>query len=393
MDKISVELFEGICNVVDDRAALKALRLVNRQFAAIAERYLFKTLIVFQHTSSWRKVESIAHCPRLASLVKKLEVVPLIVGHNPGSYYHWKQRSQGRRVEDYLRLGDRGAAVATLVEPLNHELAMVLGLQRRFQEWFWRPEAIERSVVSFKRHVLLELLPLQALSEVEMAWPPDRSIPGPHSSGWEREGNFRLGIIDLFGPLNKRCNAHLSFALLVLHDSGLKITTLELHQYREVLLNQVYPVPTMIYLKHLKLTFRHPFDVGQYQAWVMSAGGGKKIGWTLAPYLANAENLETLILTQDRFTDRREDRCVDSFDIVPILSTASWPKLRSVWVDEVFTRSPSLLQFIGTYGNSLRSIHLDRPVNCEAFWLHLASILRTQCANPNCVISSGENTL
>ena len=392
MDNIPVELFEGICNVVDDRAALKALRLVNNQVANIVTRYLFKTLIVYQHMSSWRKVELIAHCPRLASLVKKLELVPLIVSPNTLSYYDWKQRSQGHRVEDYLRLGDRGAAVAERVEPLDDSLATVLKLQQRYQISFWCPEAIQRSAASFKSHLLLESLPLRALSEIEMAWPPDLLILGPYSSRREREGNSRLGIIDLFGPLNKRCNAHLSFALLVLHDSGLKITTLELHQYREVLLNQMYQVPTVVYLKHLKLNFRHPFDVEHKQARAM-ADGANKFGWTLAPYLANAENLETLILTQDRFTDRREDRCVYSFDIVPILSTAPWPKLRSVWFGEVFTRSPYLLQFTRIHGNSLRSLHLDQPVGCEAIWRLLAFALHRRCASSDCVISSRDNSL
>lgn len=395
MDKIPVEVFEDICNVVNDRVALKALRLVNKQFANIAACYLFKTLIVFQHWSSWRKIELIAHCPRLAQLVKKLELVTITVGDDIATFDEWKERGQGHRVEGHLRLGDRGAAVAELVEPLNDKLAVVLRLQQRYQTWRWwdyGQKDIERFAAFSGSYRSLLSLPLPALSEIETAWPPDLCVSGPHPGRQQREGNIRLGIVDLFGLANKRCNAHLSFALLVLHAQGLKITTLELHQYREILRNQMYPVPILICLKHLKLHFRLPPTVERHQAMAMSDGQGR-LEWILAPYLANAENLENLVLTQGRFTDRHEDECVESYDIIPILSRASWPKLRSVWLGEVFTRSTYLLEFLMTYGNSLRSIHLDRPGDLKYVWQDLASRIRTRCTNPNCVISCSDGTI
>ena len=395
MDKIPVEVFENICNVADDRVALKALRLVNKEFADIAARYLFKTLIVFQHPSSWRRIGLIAHCPRLAHLVKKLELVTITIGDDTGTFDEWKERGQGHRVEGHLRLGDRGAAVAELVEPLNDKLAVVLRLQQRYLTWLWWDYGQEEIAVFaeiFGSHRLLLPLPLPALSEIETAWPPSLLVSGPHPGRQQREGNIRLGIVDLFGPANKRCNAHLSFALLVLHELGLKLTTLELHQYREILLNQMYPVPTLIYLKHLKLHFRHPPTVERHQAMAMADGQGR-LEWILAPYLANAENLENLVLTQGRFTDKHEDECVESYDIIPILSRASWPKLRSVWLGEDFTRSTYLLEFLMTYGNSLRSIHLDRPGDLKNVWQGLASSIRTRCANPNCVTSCSDGTI
>ncbi|KAK0510759.1 hypothetical protein JMJ35_007191 [Cladonia borealis] len=397
MDKIPVEIFEGICNVVDDRAALKVLRLVNKKSANIAERYLFKTLLVFQHMSSWHKVKLIAHSPRLAHLVKKLELVPITVSFSIKNYFEWMQRGQGRRVEDHLRLGHRGAAVAELVAPLtlNDEVGFVLGLLKKYENWLrWgtNREAIEYvAAIPWVPRTALSL-PLPALSEIETAWPPDLRASDPHPGRREREGNLPLGIVDLFGSSNKRCNAHLSFALLALHDNGLKLTTLELHQYREILLDQIHPVPTLIHLKHLKLHFRHPFDVEHKQARAM-ADGAKIFEWTLAPYLANAENLENLTLTQDRFIDKREDECVWSYDIVPILSTASWPKLRSVWFGRIFTMSTYSPQFMMMHGKSLRTIHLDRPVSREIVWQLLASKIRTQCANPDCAISCTDDII
>ena len=395
MDKIPVEILEDICNVIDGRMALKALRLVNKRFANIAARYLFKSLIVFQRMNSWHNIELIAQCPRLAHLVKKLELVTMTVGGHAMSFDEWKERSRGHRVRSDFRLGNRGAAVAALVEPLDDKLAVALWLQQRYRTWLWGDrgqEAIERIAASFESHRLLSSLPLPALSEIETAWPPDLSISGLRHGRRERQGDSRLGIVDLFGPTNKRCNAHLSFALRALHDSGWKITTLELHQYREILRDQMYPVPILMSLKHLKLHFRHPFDVEDKQARAITHGL-ERPELTLAPYLENAENLEDLILTQAPFTKRREDEWVWSFDIVPVLLTASWPKLRSVWFDWVFTTSTYLPQFMMMHGNSLRSIHLNRPVSREIVWQLLASRIRTQYANPNCVISSSDNTI
>ena len=226
MDKIPVEVFEGICNAADDKRTLKALRLVNKTFANIAERYLFRTLIVFQRIDSWDKVKLIADDRRLCRLVKKLEVVPMIVESN-------------------IRL--------------------------RSPTFPWLP----RTGVS---------LYLPKFSELATAWPPELYRR-------EREGNSSLGIVDLFGPSNEFCNAHLSFALRALRFGGLKMTTLELHQYREILLDQIWATPSLIHLKHLKLHFHHPFDVEQIQARAMS-DGNEEFAWTLAPNLARAENLE-----------------------------------------------------------------------------------------------------
>ena len=395
MDKISVEILGEICNVVDDRVALKALRLVSKKLADIVACYLFKTLIIFQHWSSWHRLELIARCPRLAHLVKKLELVTMTAGDNTGLFSGWKRRSQGHRVEGHLRLGHRGAAVAELVEPLNDKLAVVLRLQQRYQTWLWwdeGQEALFRFAADFESYGLLSSLSLPALSEIETAWPPDQWISGPYPGRRERQGNLRLRLVDFYGAVNRRCNAHLSFALVALHDRGMKITTLELHQYREILRSQMNLVPILFYLEHLKLHFRHPFDVEDHQALAMFAGD-RGLKMTLAPYLAYAENLENLIVTQDCFTDKREDKRIWSYDVIPILSTASWPELRSVRLGEVFTRSTHLIQFLMMYGNGLRSIHLDRPVRREIVWQRLASRIRTQCANPNCVISSRDNII
>lgn len=411
MERIPVELIEEICNALDyDQQALKELRLVNRKFANTVAPYLFRTLIVLPHLSTWSKFESITNCPRLARLVRKLEIVPLIIGDCTGTFDDWKQRSQVHRVQGRLRLGDRGAAVAELVEPFDDKLAAVLRLQKRYQIWLsWvkGQEAIERTAAHFESQGLPSSLPLPALSELEIAWPSDLWMIGPHRGRRERNGNFRPG--DILSPANQRCNAQLTFALIVLHDSELKITRLELHQYRDVLMNQIHPVPVLIYLKHLKLHFRHQFlamfDAPGSLRWRLMLANALANGeqtetyqMKLAPFLANAENLESLVLTLDHFVHRYDDRHGPDdecrwLDLVPILSTASWPKLRSVWLHGVFTKSPHLIRFLMTYGKSFHSIHLDRPVRREIVWKLLASRIGTQFANRDCIISCRDDSI
>ena len=365
MEKIPVEVLEDICNVFDDRVTLKALRLVNKKFADIAASSLFKTLVVFQHSSSWRRVELIAHRPWLAHLVKKLEVVPLVDGNSAGLFIEWKQKSRSHRVQCHLKLGNRGTAVAELVEPFDDKLAAVLRLQKRYQTWLlWvkGQEAIEGTATHFKNQGLPSPLPFPTLSELEIAWPSDLWMTRLHRGRRERSGNFRPG--DILSPANQRCNAQLTFTLLVLHDSELKITRLELHQYRDVLIDQIHPVQVLIYLKHLKLHFRHRY-LAVFDANALANGEETEpYQMKLAPFLANAEILESLVLSLNHFVDRYNDRHGPDdecrwLDIVPIFSTASWPKLRSVWLHGVFTRSPHLMQFLMTYGKSLHSIHLD----------------------------------
>lgn len=264
MDKIPVEIIEVICNAVDNKVTLKAMRLVNKNFAYIAARYLFETLLVYQTTSNWRMIELIAKCPRLAPLVKRLKLVTMTTsGDDDETLDEWRQRTQGHRLEGHLRKEDRGAAVAELVEPLNDKLAVVLGLQRRYQSWLWwdeSPEAIERIVASYWMPRTTLSLPLPALSEIETAWVGDLWKSNPDFGRRGRQGILRFRSGEFFGRQDHIRNAHLSFALLVLNDSELKITTLELHQCREILLDQIYSVPILISLKKLKLHFRHPFD-------------------------------------------------------------------------------------------------------------------------------------
>ena len=102
------------------------MRLFNRKFADTAARFLFKTLVIFQHLSSWHKVNLVAQCPQLAHLFQKLEIVTLAIGGGTLTFNEWKQRTQGHRLEGRLRVGNQRAAVAEVVEPYDEKLGVVL---------------------------------------------------------------------------------------------------------------------------------------------------------------------------------------------------------------------------------------------------------------------------
>ena len=276
-------------------------------------------------------------------------------------------------------------------------LAVVLRNQRRWETWHWWDlghKNIERLAQRFPSHQAPFSLPLPALGEIKTGWPFDVSTTGPRPGRPERAANFRHGFRDVLGAANKRCNAHLSFALLYLHNSGLRITTLELHQYREIVKNQMYPVPVLGYLKHSKLRFRHQFTVEWHTATPMAQDGLPNCyNFVLAPYLANAENLETLILSQQISNGTDLGDCILSALIKMLSTTGSWPKLRSIWVGALFTEDVYLVHFLMKHGRTLRSIHLNRPVEDERYWRLLASSIRVQYANTECVISSSDDKI
>ena len=90
--------------------------------------------------------------------------------------------------------------------------------------------------------------------------------------------------------------------------------------------------------------------------------------WKLAPYLANAASLETLILSQDIgfksiFNSDDPDGDPDSacmwIDVIGILASDSWLELRTVCFKSFLTRDSSVLHFLQLHNHGLQSIRFD----------------------------------
>jgi hypothetical protein len=372
MDNLPSELLHEVVDFfVDDPQSLKALRLVDRRFADIAVKYLYRRLVIFQHPDSWDKLELIAASPQLAPLVQNVDVTALTPASGFGRIDFWKESSKEIRMKE--RLGNRAGQVAILMDSLNDpELDVVLGTLQRFQRyrrWCNGEEAIEEIMDISEGQTPLMVLPLPNLRAVHVAGPTEDWMPGPKIKRRERETGLQASH-RLMRHNNQAWNCHLSFALRDLHLNKIQITTLELHEYRQILVDQMYPVPVMSQLKTLILGFRYQF-AESFQ--FTHPDESKKPKWRLAPFLAGAENLTTLAMAQDFKTFRpnsvgmQEMECA-WIDMFPILADAQWPKLRQLNLYNVLLRSTSLLAFLDQHSDSLESVRIKEPITREQPW-------------------------
>ena len=379
MDILSSELLHEVLDFfVDDPESLKALRLVGRRLADIAAQLLYRRLIIFQHPDSWHKLELIAASPHLAPLVQKVDVAALTRAFEPSEFDAWKESSKKIRTKE--RSGTRAGQIATLMESLNDpKLDVVLGIRQRFQRyrrWLKGELAIDNIMYTSEGRTPLLVLPLPNLRAINMAGPTEQWMPGPEIKRTERETGLQASRL-MMRQVNLGANSHLSFALRVFHHNQIQITTLELREYRQILVDQMYPVPVMSHLKTLILGFRYKFVESFH---FTHTDESKKPKWRLAPFLAGAENLTTLAIAQDFKTFRRglariQEKERAWIDMFSILTDAQWPKLRSINLHNVLLRSTSLLAFLEKHSDSLESLHIEEPVTCEKPWRALSSTI------------------
>ena len=150
----------------------------------------------------------------------------------------------------------------------------------------------------------------------------------------------------------KRANAHLNVFLRTIHTNSINIVSVELHNYRETINNQTLAIPGLSTLKNLKLNFE-----GNSLSQLQELGGRDDMGnlwpWTLNVWLSDADNLETLTVSQDPIAQFLW------FDVIHLLRQASWPNLLSFYFTKLFTRSLSLQNLLQSYDHSLRHVRIE----------------------------------
>ncbi|KAL2040595.1 hypothetical protein N7G274_006574 [Stereocaulon virgatum] len=173
---------------------------------------------------------------------------------------------------------------------------------------------------------------------------PDFWMPGPEIKRKEQEIGLEGGR-HLNGGINLSWNRHLSFVPRALHHNKIQITTLDLHEYRQMLVIQIFPVPVMRQLKTLILSFRYECEESiQFT----NMDESKEPKWRVAPYLAGAENSTTLAMARDfkpfrpsfAYMHGQEKDCA-WIGLFPILTDAHWPKLRIYHLYTVLLQSSS----------------------------------------------------
>ena len=105
-------------------------------------------------------------------------------------------------------------------------------------------------------------------------------------------------------------NTLLGLTLQMFNASGVNMTRLELHRYREALMDETFPIPALKQLRELALDFSDPDAEELVHA---------KQRWELASWLLGAENLELLKLAQDS----RHLHVCPYFDVIALFYKAS----------------------------------------------------------------------
>ena len=437
MKTLPFDVLHCICEELkDQKRTLKAVRLVNKTLAIVATRFLFHTLLVYQTPKSWEKLGSIARCEWLSRYVFKVEVAALEYLPHYSDFEDWKQCTWYSRWSKCRDQNNRAVLVFSLLKSWNTESSMKsldphLYSYMYFDEWKhcpeirkWKDQSDKRNssgmifdftqaakfliskldsalglVHQYERYrywhdgenelsdllyqsinpcPLPHLSPLPNLQTVavlgsdelwkDSIWPlaeADRRTreTAVHPSAWVRVEKVRH-------------NAHLSLALQMLETRELSITRLELHRYREVLVDVQVPVPTLKHLQELVLDF--PYDVNYKDVF------GYAGRWELPAWLRGADELRTVIIKSQ---DPEKHDFFLYFDVIALFHGTEWPKLQCVNFKEAFVRPKSLLRFLSEHRRSLESVHIEKPVISTGAWHSLASeFLALEFHSPDCIV-------
>ena len=247
------EVLAGICqHLENDKDALRRLRLVNQFLTVEAAKYLYRTLLVYPTPCSWDKLHSVFQCQRLANYTEELEVATLEYLPDYADFEAWILATSESRPVIQRSSSSLTDATTVMSEADRYE---------SYCNWQFGERAILHAMESGNKAI-------QWLSQ-SISFPNLHTVKslGAHELWpWTAEGptNRRereTSVFDFLEPNTKTCkrmSAHLCFALEVCRLSrplGGNVTSLELHRYREILVEQTFNIPALQNLRRLTLSF------------------------------------------------------------------------------------------------------------------------------------------
>ena len=251
------EVLAEICQYSEnDKDTLKALRLVNRFLGVEASKYLFKTLLVYQSPRSWRKLHSVSQCQHLTHYTQELEVATLEYLPIYADFEAWALATSKARLVAQGSSSSIAGAAAVMTDA---------DLYRSYCEWQKGEQWLLDAMVASRDGALLylnrgvgvvtfpNLHTVKSLGAHEL-WP---LTPQSLTNRRERETAV-LGSLKPDTKTCKRMSAHFCFALEVFRLSnplGSNVFSLELHRYREILVEQTFNIPALRTLQRLTLSF------------------------------------------------------------------------------------------------------------------------------------------
>ncbi len=253
------EVLAEICqHLKNDKDTLKALRFVNQFLAVEASKYLYKTLLVYQTPCSWKKLHFISRCQHLTHYTEELELATLEYLPVYADFETWELATSKARLTARRSLNSLAGAAAFMREFDGY---------RSYCEWqngerellnaMTESESYGSALASLGQIIdeitFPNLHTVKSLGAHEL-WP---STPQGPTNRRERE----TAVLESLKPNTKTCkrmSAHFCFALEVFRLGNPfcnNIVTLELHRYREILVEQTFNIPTLQTLQNLTLSF------------------------------------------------------------------------------------------------------------------------------------------
>ena len=266
------EVLAEICqHCKSDKDTLKALRLQNKFLAVEASQYLYKTLLVYQTPRSWEKLHFVSQCQHLTHHTEELEIATLEYLPVYADFEAWKLATSKTRLVAQRSLDILAGAAAIMRQA---------DLYRSYSEWRNGEQELLNAMTESESDGDAVAFLIQDIGEITFTnlhtvkslgahelWPLT-----PHGSTNRRERE--TAVLESLKPDTRTCkrmSAHLCFALEVFRLGNPfcnNIVSLELHRYREILVEQTFNIPSLQTLENLTLSFPSgPEEEIEHQMW------------------------------------------------------------------------------------------------------------------------------
>ena len=259
------EVLAEICqHFENDKDVLRKLRLINQFLTVEAAKYLYKTLLVYPTPCSWKKLHFVSQCQRLTNYTEELEVATLEYLPVYADFEAWKLATSETRRSVQRSPSNLAGAATVMSEADRYE--SYCNWQGGERDILHAMESGGNVIQWLSQHIgpisFPNLHTVKSLGAHELwPWTPE----GP-TNRRERE----TSVFESLEPNTKACkrmSAHLCFALDVCRLSrplGVNIVSLELHRYREILVEQTFNIPALRALRELTLSFPSGPEEGIY---------------------------------------------------------------------------------------------------------------------------------
>ena len=354
----------------DEYPVLKTMRLVNSAFNKVASPFLFRNVVLYEHTKYYAALNSIANVPYLAPLVEGVQLAQL--GYLPDCSYDdetEKPPTHDCRTDEICGSFDhwhistrvRGSSIQ-LEPPAGGPLAKLdlspEGTYKRYVAWR-DGERIMKEHVRHGTAPSLDLNRLQNLRHIEsVGLQKLRVIKRKWSNRSETRRFCETGLIEEnaikgihYVPL-----CHLPTFLIAASACSKNLTSLSIHRLDELCKGKEYnndnPALQFRRLRSLRI------NLADLWYWYTSLNDTTK----LAPWVYNLHNLEELRIYQNWQRPHHQT------DVLRLFRHVNLPKLATFSLHDGVVGYKILKTFLSKHNATLRFIEIEKPIMEQERW-------------------------